>query len=61
MSFCVQYGRKERRSIEYTKRLGEIFVDSGVKKAMLIGIVPNVQENYMNIKTVQLTPVAGVM
>ena len=32
------------------KWLGKKFLDSGVKKAMIIGIVTNAQEIYMNIK-----------
>ena len=63
VKMCLSVFNMEEKKGEVwrTKRLGERFVDSGIKKAMLIGIVPNVQENYMNIKTVQLTPVAGVM
>ena len=30
--------------------LGKKFKDSGVKKALIIGLVPDIQENYVNIK-----------
>ena len=39
---------------EYRKRLGEKFKDSGVKKVMIIAIVPDIQENYVNVKRLWL-------
>ena len=33
-----------------TKRLTQRFQDSGVKKAMVVACVPDIQENYFNIK-----------
>ena len=35
-------------------RLGERFKDSGIKKVMIIGIVPEMQENYFNVKRLWL-------
>ena len=35
-------------------RLGERFKDRGIKKVMIIGIVPEMQENYFNVKRLWL-------
>ena len=40
----------ESQTPKKKKRLDEIFKDSGVKKTMIIALVPEVQENYSNIK-----------
>ena len=37
-----------------TTTLSKKFLDSGVKKVFIIGIVPEVQENYKNLKTLWL-------
>ena len=39
---------------EYGKRLEEKFKDSGVKKVMIIAIVPEIQGNYVNVKRLWL-------
>ena len=44
----------ERQPPKKKKRLDEIFKDSGVKKTMIIALVPEVQENYCNIKRLWL-------
>ena len=44
----------ESQTPKKKKRLDEFFKDSGVKKTMIIALVPEVQENYCNIKRLWL-------
>ena len=54
MKMCVSIfelnSNNQSKKSGYGKRLGERFKDSGVKKLMVIAIVPDVQENYVNVK-----------
>ena len=51
VKMCLLFDIEEKKGDAWsTKWLGEKILDCGVKKTMIIGIVPNVQENYMNIK-----------
>ena len=39
---------------EYGQREGQAFKDSGVKKIILIKMIPDIQENYINVKRLWL-------
>lgn len=56
MKVCLSIFNLDEKAKEFwsTKRLGERFQDSGVKKVLILGIVPDIQENYVNIKRLWL-------
>ena len=57
MIICLSIFELESKpppAIKTRKRLGERFKDSGVKKVVVIGIVPDIQENYLNVKRLWL-------
>ena len=57
MKICLSIFELESKpppAIKKRKRLGERFKDSGVKKVVVIGIIPVIQENYLNVKRLWL-------
>ena len=57
MKICLSIFESESKpppAIKKRKRLGERFKDSGVKNVVVIGIVPDIQENYLNVKRLWL-------
>ena len=53
-SICLSVFQLQRDTAGYGKRLDEKFKDSGVKKIINLAIVPDVQENYANLKRLWL-------
>ena len=56
MKVCLSIFNLDEKAQESwsTKRLGKRFQDSGVKKVIVLGIVPDIEENYVNIKRLWL-------
>ena len=51
---CLSVFQLQRNTAGYGKRLDEKFKDSGLKKIIILAIVPEVQENYANLKRLWL-------
>ena len=49
-SRCLFLFELHRPEIQFTLALGKRFEESGVEKALLIALVPDVQEKYFNLK-----------